>query len=193
MRIRWAYEEIGQPYAVRLVSFDQLRQPHHLALNPFGQIPTMEDGAVRLFESGAILLHVASKGPGLLPEDPVARARAIMWLFAALNTVEPPLIELEQATFHERDASWFPERRIMLCDRIRVRFEQLARWLGEADWLESTFTLGDLAMVHVLRRSEGMGILEDYPNLVAYVARATARPAYLRAFQDQFAVFANRP
>lgn len=192
MRVRWALEEVGQPYNVRLVSFSDMKQPRHLALNPFGQIPTFEDGDLTLFESGAIILHIAATTTGLLPDDPVVRARGIMWMLAALNTVEPPIVEREQAVYLEGDKPWFAERLPLLDDRVRRRLDPLARWLGDEEWLEGEFTVGDLMMVLVLRRLGGMDILEEYPNLSSYVARAEARPAYQRAFQAQLAVFAHR-
>lgn len=192
MRVRWALEEVGQPYRVRLVSFSDLKQPRHLALNPFGQIPTFEDGDLTLFESGAIILHIASTSTGLLPDDPVPRARAVMWMFAALNTVEPPIVEREQVGYWEGDKPWYDERLLLLNDRVRARLDPLARWLGDAAWLEGTFTAGDLMMVLVLRRLSGTNLLEEFPNLCSYVARAEARPAYQRAFEDQRAVFTDR-
>jgi glutathione S-transferase len=189
MRVRWALEEVGQPYDVRLVSFAAMKQPAHLALHPFGQIPTYEDGDLTLFESGAIILHIAERHPGLLPQDANARARAIGWLFAAINTVEPPIVELSMATILERDKSWFAERLPMLRERVRTRLDQLSARLGDADWLDGGFSAGDLMMVTVLRRLNSSGILKDYPALQAYLARAEARPAYERAFADQRAVF----
>ncbi|WP_395449669.1 glutathione S-transferase family protein [Aminobacter sp. UC22_36] len=189
MRVRWALEEVGQPYKVRLVSFKAMKLSAHLALHPFGQIPTYEEGDLVLFESGAIILHIAEHHAGLLPKDANARARAITWMFAALNTVEPPIVELEQAPFVEGDKPWLEERIPMLKDRIRVRMGELSNRLGDADWLDGTFSAGDLMMVMVLRRLEGDGIVEDYPNLSAYVARGQARPAYKRAFEAQRAVF----
>lgn len=189
MRVRWALEELGQPYDVRLVSFDEMKQPAHLALHPFGQIPTYEQGDLALFESGAIVLHVAQSHPGLLPEDATARARAVMWIFAALNTVEPPIVEWEQARYHERDRPWHQARLPLLEKRIRDRLEQLSARLGDADWLDGAFSAGDLTMATVLRRLEGSGILDGYPSLGAYVARGEARPAYRRAFAAQLAVF----
>jgi glutathione S-transferase len=193
MRVRWALEELGQPYDVRLVSFKAMKEPAHLARHPFGQIPTYEDGDLVLFESGSIILHLAGKHPGLLPDDADARARAITWMFAALNTVEPPIVEREAAIIMEQDKSWYAERLPMLDDRVRTRLRQLSQRLGGADWLDGAFSAGDLLMVTVLRRLEAHGILEDYPNLFAYVARGEARPAYQRAFADQWAVFTNRP
>ena len=188
MRVRWALEEVGQPYDVRLVSFAEMKQPAHLALHPFGQIPTYEEGGLALFESGAIILHLAQRHPGLLPEDADARARAIAWMFAALNTVEPPIVEFGMAKLLERDKPWFAERQAMLEERVRTRLGQLSRRLGDADWLDDAFSAGDLLMVTVLRRLDGHGLVEEYPNLAAHVARGEARPAYQRAFAAQLAV-----
>lgn len=189
MRVRWALEEVGQPYDVRLVSFSAMKQPAHLALHPFGQIPTYEEGDLALFESGAIVLHIAEQHAGLLPEDANARARAIMWMFAAVSTMEPPIVERGMAGIVERNKSWFEERLPMLNDRVRARLSELSRRLGDADWLEDAFSAGDLMMVLVLRRLEGTGLLDEHPNLSAYVARGQARPAYKRAFDAQLAVF----
>jgi glutathione S-transferase len=191
MRVRWALEEVGQPYEVRLVSFREMKEPAHRARHPFGQIPTYEEGDLTLFESGAIIFHIAERRPGLLPVDANARARAIAWMFAALNTVEPPIVELEQAPYAERDKSWYEERLLMLEDRVRVRLSDLSRRLGDCDWLEGEFSAGDLMMVMVLRRLDGTDIVDEYPNLAAYVARGEARPAYQRAFEDQLAVFTS--
>ena len=189
MRVRWAFEEVQQPYDVRLVSFKEMKAPAHLNLHPFGQIPTYEAGDLTLFESGAIILHIAEHHRGLLPEDANARARAISWMFAALNTVEPPIVEREMAMYFDRDKSWHKERLTMLEDRVRTRLGELSRRLGDADWLDGEFSAGDLLMVTVLRRLDGSGEVEKYPNLAAYVARAEARPAYKRAFAAQLAVF----
>lgn len=189
MRVRWALEEVRRPYDVRLVAFDEMKQPAHLARHPFGQIPTYEQGDLVLFESGAIVLHIAQSHPGLLPKEATARARAIMWIFAALNTVEPLIVEREQAGYLERDKPWHQARLPMLEKRIRHRLDQLSRWLGDADWLDGAFSAGDLTMVTVLRRLEGSDILDDYSNLCAYVARGKGRPAYQRAFDAQLAVF----
>ena len=189
MRVRWALEEVGQPYDVRLVSFSEMKEPAHRALHPFGQIPTYEEGDLALFESGAIVFHIADRHSGLLPDDAKARARAITWMFAALNTVEPPILDRGFATLMERDKTWYRERLPILEDRVRVRLGDLSSRLGNADWLDAAFSAGDLLMVTVLRRLSGSGLLEGYPNLSAYVARAEARPAYKRAFDDQLAVF----
>ncbi|HEV2748472.1 MAG TPA: glutathione S-transferase family protein [Allosphingosinicella sp.] len=189
MRVRWALEEAGQPYDVRLVSFSEMKEPAHRALHPFGQIPTYQEGDLALFESGAILLHIAGRHAGLLPDDAQARARAIAWMFAALNTVEPPIVERSMAMIVERDKPWYAERLPMLDDRVRTRLGELSSRLGDAEWLDGAFSAGDLLMVTVLRRLEGMGMLQDYSNLAAFVARGEARPAYKRAFDDQLAVF----
>ena len=189
MRVRWALEEVGQPYDVRLVSFSALKEPAHRAIHPFGQIPTYEDGGLALFESGAIVLHIAERHAGLLPEDVNARARAIAWMFAALNTVEPPIVERSLATLVERDRTWYDERLPIPDDRVHARLDELSRRLGHDDWLDGAFSAGDLLMVTVLRRLDGSGLLEDYPTLAAYIARGEARPAYQRAFDDQLAVF----
>ena len=189
MRVRWALEEVGQPYDVRLVSFAEMKQPAHLALNPFGQIPTYEEGDLALFETGAILLHLAETRAGLLPDEAKARARAIMWMFAALNTVEPPIVELSLAMVLEQKKEWFEARLPMLEDRVRDRLRPLSGRLGEAEWLDGAFSAGDLMMVSVLLRLRVSGLLDEFANLGAYVARGEARPAYRRAFEAQLAVF----
>jgi glutathione S-transferase len=193
MRVRWAFEEVGLPYNVRLVSFKAMKEPAHLALQPFGQIPTYEDGDVALFESGAIILHIAEQHPGLLPDDGNARARAIAWMFAATGTVEPPILELQIAVLLEADKPWAKERRPAIEQRIHDRLGQLSVHLGDSEWLDGAFTAGDLMMVHVLERLKPSGLLQGYANLLAYIARAEARPAYQRAFAAQLAVFNNRP
>lgn len=190
-RVRWALEEVGQPYKVRLVSFDAMKEPAHLALHPFGQIPTYEEGDLGLFETGAIVFHVAQRHAGLLPDDANGRARAIIWMFAALSTVEPPILELQTAALVESDKSWSAQRMPLVRDRIRGRLGQLSRRLGDNDWLDGAFSAGDLMMVSVLLRLRASGLLDEYPNLSAYVARGEARPAYKRAFAAQLAV--NRP
>lgn len=189
MRVRWALEETGQPHDVRLVSFEEMKQPAHLALHPFGQIPTYQEGDLTLFESGAIILHLAQQHAGLLPQAADARARAIAWMFAALNTMEPPIIEFGMSKLFESDKSWFEQRQPMLEARVRTRLGQLSARLGDADWLDGAFSAGDLLMVTVLRRLPGSGLVEEHGNLAAYVARGEARPAYQRAFDAQLAVF----
>jgi glutathione S-transferase len=204
MRVRWALEEVGQAYDVRLLSFAELKQPTHLARHPFGQIPTYEDGDLVLFESGAIVLHLAitrfgsggvdgdtapQRRPGLLPTDADARQRAIAWMFAALNTIEPPIVERSMAFLFEREQPWYAARGELLDARVHQRLGELSRHLGERTWLEDDFSAGDLLMVSVLLRLQGAGLIEGYPNLVDYIARATARPAYQRAFEAQRQVF----
>ena len=189
VRVRWALEEVGQPYEVRLVTFAEMKEPAHRALHPFGQIPTYEDGDLALFESGAIVFHIAERHAGLLPDDASARARAITWMFAALSTMEPPIVEFGMATLLERDKPWYQARLPFLEDRVRKRLDELSHRLSDADWLDGGFSAGDLMMVSVLFRLGGSGILDDYPNLRAYVARGEARPAYKRAFDAQLAVF----
>ncbi len=192
MRVRWALEEVGQPYEVRLVSFEAMKEPAHRALHPFGQIPTYEAGDLALFESGAIVFHIAARHAGLLPDDPHARARAITWLFAALNTVEPPILDLQNTKLLERDKPWYEQRLPIVEDRIRHRLGELSERLGDADWLDGAFSAGDLMMVTVLLRLKMSGLLNEYPPLSAYVARGEARPAYQRAFAAQLAVFTQK-
>jgi glutathione S-transferase len=192
MRVRWALEEVGQAYDVRLVSFGAMKEPAHRALHPFGQIPTYEEGDLVLFESGAIVFHIAERHAGLLPDDANARARAIAWMFAALDTVEPPIIDHSLTKILEHDEPWYEQRLRVLEGSIRKRLGDLSGRLGDAEWLDGAFSAGDLLMVTVLRRLSGSGMLEDYPNLATYVARGEARPAFKRAFADQLAVFTGK-
>jgi glutathione S-transferase len=193
MRVRWALEEVGQPYDVRLLSFTEMKESAHRMLHPFEQIPTYEEGDLTLFETGAIVFHIAARHAGLLPDDANGRARAIAWMFAALNTVEPPILELATAKLLEGDKPWSKERLPLVEDRVRDRLRQLSARLGSADWLDSAFSAGDLMMVSVLLRLKSSGILDEFPNLAAYVTRGEARPAYKRAFNDQLAVFTGEP
>ncbi|NIA56235.1 glutathione S-transferase family protein [Massilia sp. TW-1] len=187
-RVRWALEEAGLPYDVRLVSFRAMKEPAHLALHPFGQIPTYEEDGLVLFETGAIVLYIAQRHGGLLPEDANARARAVAWMFAAVNTVEPPILELVTARIFEGDKPWSKERLPLVEERVRDRLRQLSAHLGDAEWLDGPFSAGDLMMVSVLLRTRPSGILDEFPTLAAYVARGEARPAYQRAFAAQLAV-----
>jgi glutathione S-transferase len=191
-RVRWALEEAGQPYEVRLVSFPALKQPAHLAVNPFGQIPTYEEEGLALFETGSIVLHIAQRHGGLLPDHANGRARAITWMFAAVNTMEPPILELQNARLLEGDKSWNAERLPLVMDRCRDRLRQLSAYLGESEWLDGAFSAGDLMMASVLLRLRASGLLDEYANLAAYVARGEARPAYKRAFAAQLAINAPR-
>jgi glutathione S-transferase len=192
-RVRWALEEVGEPYEVRLVSFRAMKEPAHLALHPFGQIPTYEDGDLALFETGSIVFHIAQRHAGLLPDDADARARAITWMFAALSTVEPPILELANARLLEGDKPWSRERLPLVQGRVRDRLKQLSDRLADAEWLDGAFSAGDLMMVSVLLRLRSSGILDEFPNLAAYVARGEERPAYKRAFAAQSAVNAAKP
>jgi glutathione S-transferase len=187
-RVRWALEEVGQSYDVRLVSFPALKEPAHLALSPFGQIPTYEEGGLALFETGSIVLHIAERHAGLLPKDANARARAITWMFAAVNTVEPPILEFVTAKFFERDKPWYEARLPLVTGNVRSRLNQLSVRLGDGEWLDGIFSAGDLMTVSVLLRMTSSGILDEFANLAAYVARGEARPAYKRAFAAQLAV-----
>jgi glutathione S-transferase len=192
-RVRWALEEVGQPYEVRPVSFGSMKEAAHLALHPFGQIPTYEEGDLALFETGAIVFHIAERHAGLLPYDANARARAITWMFAALNTVEPPILELANAKILEGDKPWSKERLPLVEGQVRDRSKQLSARFGDADWLDGAFSAGDLLMVSVLLRLKPSGILNEFPNLAAYVARGEARPAYKRAFEAQLALNTGKP
>ena len=189
MPVRWALEEIGQPYDVRLVSFPELKEPAHRALNPFGQIPTYEEGDLALFESGAIVFHLAQRHADLLPDDPRARARAVTWMFAALSTVEPGIMELSMLKVLDRDKPWYEARLPVVEAGVRQRLADLSARLGDADWLDGAFSAGDLLMANVLRRLQTSGLLDEFPNVAAYVARGEARPAFQRAFAAQLAVF----
>lgn len=189
MRVRWALEEVGQAYDVRLVPWADFRKPAHLALHPFGQIPTYEEGGLVLFETGAIVLHIAETRPGLLPADPDARARVVTWMFAAINTVEQPIVEREGFVILEKDKPWYAERLPMLDEKVRNRLRQLSARLGDDAWLEGGFSAADILMVTVLRRPAAAAFVPEFPNLAAYVARGEARPAYQRAFADQREVF----
>jgi len=192
MRVRWALEEVGQPYDVRLVSFAAMKEPAHLARHPFGQIPTYEEADLVLFESAAIVLHIAERFAGLLPPEPDARSRVIMWMFAGLSTVEPPIVDRELVTYFEAGKSWQAERFAMVDERIRARLGQLSARLADGPWVEGEFSAADIILVHVLRRLEGTKLLEEWPNLAEYIARGKARPAYQRAFAAQLAVFNSR-
>ena len=189
MRVRWALEEVGQPYEVRLLSFAAMKEPAHRAIQPFGQIPTYEEGDLALFDSGAIVLHIAEHHAGLLPEDANARARAITWMFAAVSTMEPTIVNREIAILVEGGKGWNEERLPLVLGRIRDRLSELSSRLGDAEWLDGEFSAGDLLMVDVLRRLAGSDLLDEYPNLAAYVARGEARPAFKRAFEAQYAVY----
>jgi glutathione S-transferase len=185
MPVRWALEEAGVVYDVRRLSFGALKEPAHRALQPFGQIPTYEEDGLVLFESGAIVLYIAQRHGALLHRDDIGRARATAWIFAAINTIEPPVFERGLASILERDEPWYDRRRLMLEERIRARLRDLSARLAQAQWLEGTFNAGDLMMVATLRRLHGTGLLEEFPLIAAYVARGEARPAFQKAFAAQ--------
>jgi glutathione S-transferase len=187
MRVRWALEEVGQPYDVRLLSFAAMKEPAHLERNPFGQIPTYEEDGHVLFETGSILFHIAERHPGLLPTAPIERAHAITWMFAALGTVEQPIVEYSNAFLAGRGEPWFEARAPALREQVHARLRQLAAHLAGADWLRGDFSAADILMIHVVRRAASF--LDDHPTIAAYVARGEARPAYQRAFAAQLAVF----
>lgn len=193
LRVRWALEEVGQDYAVRILPQGGQKEAAHRALQPFGQVPTYEEGDLALFESGAIVWHIAERFPGLIPEDTVGRARSLEWLFAALNTVEPPIMDYAIATLFEAGEPWSAPRLPSVEARIAERLEEASTRLGDAAWFTGSFTAGDLMMVSVLRIIEGAGLLAPYPNLVAYVARGTDRPAFRQALADQMSGFTGSP
>ncbi|CDP51389.1 glutathione S-transferase family protein [Paradevosia shaoguanensis] len=192
VRVRWALEELGQPYDVRLVSFAALKEPAYRAMQPFGQIPAYTEGDLVLFETGSIILHLAEQHEGLLPRDADGRSRAITWMFAAIGTIEPPILDLATAKFAEGREPWTEQRLPLIEARIHARLQELADYLGDADWLDGDFSAGDLMMVHVLQRLKPSGLLDKHPTLAAYVARGEARPAYQRAFAAQLAINAPR-
>lgn len=188
MGVRWALEEVGQPYKVRLISFKELKKEHR-AIHPFGKIPTYEEGDLTLFESGSIVFHIAETHTGLFPKNANARSRAITWMFAAFSTMEPPIVEFSAASLLEKDKSWYAERLPMLQNNIRERLGELSNHLGDKEWLDGQFSAGDLVMINVLRRLKRSGLLNEYPNVAAYIDRGEARPAFQRAFAAQLAVF----
>lgn len=188
MGVRWALEEVNQPYEVRLITFEELKTAHR-AIHPFGKIPTYEKNELTLFESGAIILYIAETHAGLLPMDPNSRSRSIMWMFAAFSTVEPPILEYSAAQLLEKDKSWYAERLPMLEKNIRVRLSELSNYLEGKEWLDGHFSAGDLVMINVLRRLKRSGLLNEFRDVAAYVERGEARPAFQRAFAAQLAVF----
>ncbi len=193
LRVRWALEEVGRSYAVRSLAQGEQKQAAHRARQPFGQVPTYEEGDLTLFESGAIVWHVAERFPGLMPETPRARAMALEWLFAALNTVEPPIMDRAAATIFEAGEPWSAPRVPAIETRIAQRLSEAADRLGAAEWYAGAFSAGDLVMVSVLRMLEGTDLLGAHPSLDAYVARGTARPAFARALDAQMAGFTGAP
>ena len=194
MIVRWALEEANLPYDVNLIDFKQLKSTAHRERNPFGQIPTYQTGDLTLFESGAIVLHIAETHLGLWPlaNDPSrepARARAIMWMFAAASTIEPSIVELGATLLFEKERPWFLERKESLEKRVRTKLSELSNHLGDSEWLDGAFSAGDLLMISALRRLRNTTLVNEFTNLASYVARGEARPAFERAFRAQLAVF----
>jgi glutathione S-transferase len=195
LRVRWALEEIGLPYRVRLIGgaggtpFGPPRPENYLAEQPFGQVPVYKEGTLRMFESGAIVLHIGEKDERLLPRDEHGRARAIVWTIAALNSIEPQSLALLILSISCGNAPWFAEARAAVAPFLERRLAHLAAALGENEWLEERFTIGDLMMVEALRSIPGQSLVAAHPNLAAYVARGTARPAFRRAMDAQLADF----
>lgn len=189
MTVRWALEEVGLAYDVELLTFAEMKEERHLAHQPFGQIPTYQEGDLRLFESGAIVLEIARKHAGLLPLEPNSQARAIAWMFAAQATVEPNITEFENACFFEQDVPWQQDHLALVECRLLKRLEQVADALADREWLEGVFTAGDLMMVQVLRRIAGHAMLDSFPKLKSYMERAEARPAFKRAYAAQAQIY----
>lgn len=189
LRVRWALEEAGLSYRARLLDARKPRPEEYFQEQPFGQVPAYRDGAVQLFESGAIVLHIGERSEALLPRDPTGRARATAWLVAALNSVEPGIMELAVIDFFHPEAEWGRLRRPEVEHRIRERLGRLSAWLGEKDHLEGGFTAGDLMMAAVLRNLRHTDLVAEHGNLAAYLARCEARPAFQRALADQLAAF----
>ena len=193
IRARWAFEETGQAYDVRLIDGPYSKGPEHRRFQPFGQVPTYSDGEVEIFESGAIAIRIAEQGSGLLPADPAGRIRAIQWVIAALNSVEPWVMQLAVVDLFEADRDWSKARRPKVVEDLKGRLADLAAALGDKTWLDGeTFTVGDLMMVSVLGGLRNTDMLADFPNLAAYVARGEARPAHVKAMADHLAVYSDQ-
>ncbi len=194
LRIRWALEEIERPYRVRLLDAMNPRPADYFQEQPFGQVPAYRDERVQLFESGAILIHLAIEEERLLPLDRNQRMRSIAWLIAALNSVEPMIFELVNIDIFNRGQDWTRERRPQVIEKIDARLKLLSDALGDKDWFEDRFTIGDLMMVSVLRNLRHTDLVGRHPRLASFVARGEARPAFQRALADQVAVFKlNQP
>lgn len=189
LRVRWALEEVGLAYRVRLLDGTSERPEGYFLEQPFGQIPIYSDGDIRLFETGAIVLHIASRSDALMPADDIGRARATAWVIAALNSVEPMIAELGTIDFFHEGAEWARLRRPEVARKIRQRLGYLSDWLGERDYLEDRFTAGDLMMTTVLRILRHTDLVAELPNLARYQARCEARPTFARALEAQLAAF----
>ena len=190
LRARWALEEAGLPYRTRLLAQGDQDKPEYRALQPFGQVPVLEDNGFALFESGAIVLHVGQRSEVLLPNDPAARARATQWLIAALNSIEPFVMEVARIDIFHRDHEWARQRRPGAVEFVQRRLAGLSKALGDKPYLDGDrFTAGDLMMTTVLRILKHTDIVSSDRRLAAYVERCTARPAFRRAFDAQMADF----
>jgi len=189
LRVRWALEEIGRPYRVRLLDATKPRPSDYFCEQPWGQVPVYKDNEVQLFESGAILIHLGLEDERLLPADKASQMRGIAWVVAALNSVEPAIFPLLMTDTFNRGEAWTAEARPKFAERLEGRLKCLSDALGDKEWLEGRFTIGDLMMVAVLRQLRGKDIIGKYPNVAALMERAEARPAFQRALADQLAVF----
>lgn len=188
LRARWALEEAGLDYRVRLLG--QQRPPEYLLEQPFDQVPVLSDGDVRIFESGAIVQYIGEKSEALLPYNPQDRFRAIQWTYAALNSVEPAILNLLLIDIFYKDEEWAALRRPGAEDFVKLKLKRVSDWLGDKQWLEGErFTIGDLVMVTVLRFLRHTDLVDQIPTLAAYLKRGEARPAFQRALADQLAVF----
>lgn len=189
LRVRWALEEAGLPYRVRLIDSSDQASASYLAQQPFGQVPVLEDGELTLFESGAIVLYIGAKSERLLPSSVAGRARATTWLLAALNTIEVQVRQLAEIDLFHADEAWAGQRRPLAEQDVRLRLAQLSAQLGDRQFLEDRFTVGDLMMTTVLRILRHTRIVADYPNLHAYQLRNEARPAFQRALDSHLSAF----
>lgn len=191
LRVRWALEEAGLPYTERLIGPEDQTSPSYRGLQPFGQVPTYEEDGLSIFESGAIVLHVAQRSAALMPSDSKGRARVTTWIFAALNTLEPPVSNLAEIDLFHPDEEWAKAHRPAAVEAAKKRLTELSRWLGGRDYLEDRFTAADLIMTTVLRALRQTDLVAQIPELDAYRARCEARPAFQKALADQMAVFAR--
>jgi glutathione S-transferase len=187
LRARWALEEAGLDYRVRLL--DQQRPPEYLSEQPFDQVPCFSDGQVKIFETGAIVQYLGETTETLLPRDPQGRFRAIQWTYAALNSVEPALVNLLLIDVFFTDEEWAKLRRPGAADFAKLKLKRVSEWLGDKEWLEGRFTIGDLIMTTTLRFLRHSDLVGQFPNLAAYMKRAEARPAFQQALSDQLATF----
>jgi glutathione S-transferase len=192
LRVRWALEEAGLRYRVRLLDSQSERQAEYYREQPFGQVPCYRESELRLFETGAIVQHIGEKDERLLPRDQVGRARAIQWTYAALNSVEPALQSLALIDLFYAGQEWAKLRRPGAEEFAKLKLKRVAEWLGENDWLEDRFTIGDLMMATVLRLLRHTGLVAERVNLAAYLARCEARPAFQRALAAQLGDFEKR-